>query len=732
MKPGRATARSRLHKLARLCGVETTYRNYLTGRPQRVGDETLAAVLGALGVELRSVSDAGRALDRERRARRQRGLEPVVVSWDGRPTSTPLRLPASAGEGCLEVELRLETGETIRWLAKLADLPVQERERLGREGFVARRLALPPLPLGYHRLRVGVARKEFEALILSAPQEAFSPAGGERPWGLFLPLYSLRSKKDWGAGDFTDLEAFSRWMARQGGQLVGTLPLLAAFLNQPFEPSPYSPASRLFWNEFYVDVTQAPELARCAEARRILNSAEFQRELEALRAAPLVDYRRGMALKRRVLEPLAESFFSRRTPPEAFARFLKANPEAEDYACFRAVAERRHAPWPEWPARLRGGDLKSGDFDEAAGRYHLYAQWLAHSQLERFSARAARRGEGLYLDMPLGVHPLGFDVWRHQDVFALEADGGAPPDPVWTTGQNWSFAPLHPERLREQGYGYFIACLRHQLRHAAYLRVDHIMGFHRLFWIPRGAAEGEGAYVRYRAEEFYAILCLESHRQRTVIVGENLGSVPVYVNEAMDRHHIQKMFVIQYELESDLRTALKSPAAEALAGVNTHDMPPFAAWWEGEDIADRLSRGLISPAAAREEYEGRAARKNFLASFLRRRSWLTPHPNARGGSAQGRRRLGAGLSRRAMGAATVFRACARYLAAGPPRALVLNLEDCWSETAQQNIPATTTERPNWRRKARYALEEFTRNRSLAALLREVNRLRRRRGRTPRA
>jgi len=705
MKPGRATGRNRLHELARLCGVETTYLNYLTGRPQRVGDETLVAVLRALGVELRSVSDAGRVLGRQRRARWQRSLEPVVVAWDGRPTATLLRLPAHAGDARLDAELRLESGEIIRWFAPLASLRVDKREQIGGERYAAWRLPLPPLPLGYHRLRVGVARREFEALILAAPQEAFAPTGRERVWGLFLPLYSLRSKRDWGVGDFTDLEVFSRWIARAGGQLIGTLPLLAAFLNQPFEPSPYSPASRLFWNEFYVDVTQAPELARCAEARRMLNSAEFQREREALRAAPLVDYRRGMALKRRVLEPLAESFFSRRTQLEAFNRFVKANPEAEDYARFRAVAERRREPWPEWPARLRGGNLKADDYHEAARRYHLYAQWLAHSQVEHFSARAARRGEGLYLDMPLGVHPLGFDVWRHQDVFALEADGGAPPDPVWTTGQNWSFAPLHPERLREQGYAYFIACLRHQLRHAAYLRVDHIMGFHRLFWIPRGAGEGEGAYVRYRAEEFYAILCLESHRQRTVIVGENLGSVPAYVNEAVDRHNIQKMFVIQYELESDLSTALKSVAADALAGVNTHDMPPFSAWWEGEDIADRLSRGLISPAAAREEYEGRARRKSFLTSFLRRQGWL---------------------GRTATDAATVFRACARYLAAGPARALVLNLEDCWSETAQQNIPGTTTGRPNWRRRARYGLEESSRNRSLGALLREVNRLRKRR------
>ncbi|MGH9789354.1 MAG: 4-alpha-glucanotransferase, partial [Candidatus Acidiferrales bacterium] len=491
MKSGRSE-RARLHELARLCGVETSSLNCLTGRPQRVGDGTLVAVLRGLGVELRSVSDAGRALSRQQAERWQRGLEPVVVAWDGRPTSTLLRLPAHVGDGRLDAELRLETGETIRWIAPLGDLRAEEREQVGRERFVARRLALPPLPLGYHRLRVGVARREFEALILAAPQEAFAPAGRERAWGLFLPLYSLRTKRNMGAGDFTDLEAFSRWMARQGGQLVGTLPLLAAFLSQPFEPSPYSPASRLFWNEFYVNVMQAPELGRCTKAKQILDSPDFRRELEALRTAPLVDYRRGMALKRRVLEPLARSFFFGHARPEAFLRFLKAHADVEDYARFRAVAERRRAPWPEWPARLRGGNLKPDDFDEAARRYHLYAQWLAHSQLERFSARAGRRREGLYLDMPLGVHPLGFDVWRHQDVFALEADGGAPPDPVWTTGQNWSFAPLHPERLREQGYGYFIASLRHQLRHAAWLRVDHIMGFHRLFWIPKRADAGEG------------------------------------------------------------------------------------------------------------------------------------------------------------------------------------------------------------------------------------------------
>ncbi len=703
MKPARGSERARLHDLAHFSGVDTTYRDYRTGRARPVGDETLVAVLRLLGVELRSFSDARRALERQRHVRWRRSLEPVIVAWDGRPTGALIRLPSHRSDGRLEAELRLESEVIVRWFAKLDDLPVGEREQVGGERFVARRLLLPPLPLGYHRLRVRVAGQESEALVFAAPQEAFTPAERERCWGLFLPLYSLQSRRSWGAGDFSDLEAFSRWMARAGGRLVGTLPILAAFLDEPFESSPYSPASRLFWNEFYVDVEQAPELAGCAKARRILNSPDFRRELEAARAAPLVDYRRGMALKRRVLEPLAKTFFSR-PDREALARFRAANPEVEDYARFRAVIEQRRAPWTKWPARLRAGGLRRGDYDEAARRYHFYAQWLAHNQLERFSARAEQRGQGLYLDVPLGVHPDGFDVWRHREAFALEADAGAPPDPVWTSGQNWSFPPLHPEGLREQGYGYFIASLRHQLRHATYLRLDHIMGFHRLFWIPRGAAHNEGAYVHYRAEEFYAILCLESQRRGAVVVGENLGSVPGYVNVALKRHNIQQMFVVQYELEGDLGRALKSAPADALAGVNTHDMPTLAGWMEGEDVADRLARGLITPEGAREEYEGRAERKNFLHSVLRRRGWL---------------------GRTATNAAAVFRACARYLAASPTRALVLNLEDCWGETAPQNVPGTTTEKPNWKRKARYALEEFSRDRSLRRLLREVERLRKR-------
>ncbi len=664
-------------------------------------------VLRALGVELRSAADAPRAVAHRRQAEWQRWLEPVVVAWDGRAARVELRLPARPAELRLSVELRLESGESKRWITGAEDLAVRRREVVDGVRYAAYELRLPALPLGYHRLRVESGAKQAEALIVAAPTRAYAPPGKSRLWGVFLPLYALRTKKSWGAGDFSDLKEFAAWAGRQGSHLVGTLPLLSAFLKELFESSPYSPVSQLFWNEFYLDVTRAPELAQCTGARRRLDSTRFQKALAELRSAPLVDYRLGMALKREILEELARTFFSRRGgPPAAFRRFLKDTPQLEDYARFRAATERRRAPWPQWPTRMRQGNLRPGDYDERDRRYHLYVQWLAHQQVGSVSARARRNGAGLILDLPIGAHPDGYDVWRERESFALAASVGAPPSRVWTHGQNWGFPAQHPERIREQGYRYLVACLRHQMHYAAMLRIDHILGLHRLFWIPKGASQGEGAYVHYRAEELYAILCLESHRQRAAIVGENLGTVPPYLNSALARHGILKMFVVQYEVEGGSRRALERAPAAAMASVNTHDMPPFAGWWSGRDIADRRALGLVDAVAARAAHATRMKQRTLLAGYLRRAGWL---------------------DRKAAEAPSVFRAWARFLAAGRSHALLLNLEDLWGETEPQNLPGTgSSERPNWRRRAQYSLEEFMRLPAVNLILRSVGRLRRRR------
>ncbi|MEJ2047718.1 MAG: 4-alpha-glucanotransferase, partial [Dehalococcoidia bacterium] len=304
----------------------------------------------------------------------------------------------------------------------------------------------------------------------------------------------------------------------------------------------------------------------------------------------------------------------------------------------------------------------------------------------------------------LGAHPDGYDVWREREAFALETSAGAPPDAVFSRGQNWEFPPLHPERIRERGYRYLIACLRHHLKHAGILRIDHVMGLHRLFLIPSGMEASQGAYVRYRAEELYAILALEAHRHKAIIVGEDLGTVPPYVRPTMTRHGLHRMYVVHYELASDQRRLPPVPT-RVVASLNTHDMPPFAAFWQGLDIEERRRLGLLDSADARAEGNRLQSMKETLITFLRNRSWLhEPKGDVR----------------------TVLTTCLSYLAASQAQLVLINLEDLWLETQPQNVPTTGEAYPNWRRKARYTLEQFSQLPQVVDILITVNRLRKQR------
>ncbi|HEX6986162.1 MAG TPA: 4-alpha-glucanotransferase, partial [Planctomycetaceae bacterium] len=524
---------------------------------------------------------------------------------------------AAGGAECV---VRLEDGGERRWSFRLDDLPDDETAKVERVAYVRKRLVLPErVPHGYHRLTLELPTGRAETLLIAAPTRAFSPRGRgwERTWGVFLPLYSLRSERSWGAGDFADFERLIDWTAGLGGGLVGTLPLLAAFLDEPYEISPYSPVSRLFWNEFYVSVDDVPEVSASPAARALRESGEVAAELDALRSASLVDYRRLAALKRRVLEEAARAFFAGPSDRRAdFERYVAQTPHLEDYAAFRAVGERLRTPWTEWPTPLRDGAIGASDCDEEARRYHLYVQWLADGQLKAVSEKARAAGHGLYLDLPLGVDARGYDVWREREAFAVGVAGGAPPDPGFPKGQNWGFVPLHPEGVRDAGYRYVRAYLRHQLRHAGVLRIDHMPSFHRVYWIPPGADAAGGVYVRYPADELYAVFSLESHRHRTLLVGEDLGTVPPEVPRAMARHNFHRMYVVEYEAKPAPDVALPDPPAGSLACVNTHDMPPFASYVAGKDIGERVGLGLLEADAAAGEERSRREIRDALARFL--------------------------------------------------------------------------------------------------------------------
>jgi 4-alpha-glucanotransferase len=692
------TEREDLLTLARLYGIQISYHDAM-GNYVEASPESLLGVLRALQAPLDGMGEVPAALRERREELAGRLLAPVVVAWDGHAPAIELR-PA-AGGGAVAYHLDLDGGERRGQIMDLESLAeIQPPEGSIRAG---RRLALPePLPFGYHRLSVEHGGRSAEAVVISAPGRCYA-GDGKALWGVFLPLYALRTARSWGAGDFSDLETLAEWTASLGGGVVATLPMLAAFLDQPCDPSPYAPASRLFWNELYIDPRRLPEIEDCAPARRLLESPDFLRELEVLRASSQVDYPRLIALKRRVLEELVHRFVSRPGPrQEEFESFVAAKTDLETYAAFRAVGDRRGEPWQVWPERLREGTLAPADYDEEDRRYYLWTQWAADQQIRALAKEARRRGPGLYLDLPLGVHGSAYDVWREPDLFAQGVAAGAPPDALFTKGQNWGFPPLRPERLRERGYDHLIDCLRHHLEHAGVLRLDHVMQLHRLFWIPQGMGAPNGVYVTYPAEELYAVLALESHRHQAIIVGENLGTVPPEVNEAMERHEVLGMYVLQYELQPGSQP-LREPPAPSVASLNTHDMPTFQGYWQARDVDELHGLGFFTPEEVRHERQRRQAIHQRMEESL--------PPAARD--------QGAGTGR------AILANCLDSLAASPSRLVLVNLEDLWEETEPQNVPGTHTERPNWQRKARFSFEEFSTRADVVEPLKRVDELRRR-------
>ncbi len=662
--------------------METGYTD-MRGRPRGASADAILAVLRALGAPVRAASEAKAALAERRRQIAGRFVDPVALCWQGERGSVRLRAaPDPLGsDGRVEVTLDLEGGRARRWVVPLAWLEVDR----GRRRSVTAEIPLPAdLPAGYHRLTLSAGRRPWHVQVICAPRACYSPPGGNdgRGWGVFLPLHALRCAGGRGAGDLSGLGRLVQWTADQGGGFVGTLPLFPTFLDRPFDPSPYAPVTRLLWGEFWVDAAAAPELAACPRARELLGSSRFVRELAELERAEWVDYRRLMALKRQALELLAEKVFERLPGRrQRLERFLGAHPHVEPYARFRAGVDRK------------------------AFHFYLYAQWLAHQQVERLSAKARRGAARLHLDLPLGVHPAGYDVRCQGDLFARAVSCGAPPDSFFSRGQDWGFPPHHPERMREQGYRYLIDVLRHSMRAAGILRIDHVMGLHRLFWVPRGFPAREGVYVRYPAEELYGILALESRRNRCAVAGEDLGTVPPEVRPAMARHGVRRTFVLQYELRPDPRQPVAPIPAASVASLNTHDMPPFAGFLSGEDIMRQERIGLLSRGGASRERQRRIAIQAALLEFLSGRSSFVMGPPP---------------------PALVLQTLLKVLARSPARVILLNLEDFWAERRPQNMPGTRQEYPNWRRRAVHALEVFGRVPRLLATLEEIQRLRKNR------
>jgi 4-alpha-glucanotransferase len=598
---------SALRELARFYSIETSYTD-AGGKKQQASKDALVAA-----IEKR----AGVPVDRAAKERTERVLEPVVVLWGNDRT----------------IDVNLPNNERVEW-----DLHLEDGAwRSGRTDVLGGTITLDqPLPNGYHTLMLNGGA--HGALVIAAPQKAFAPRA--KTWGLFTPLYAARTRRSWGAGDLGDLLAWSSWVDHHGGGIVATLPMLAAFDD---EPSPYSPVSRLFWNEMYLDVTRLPEFQPGdADAGAIAH-------LQQTRA---VDYAAVRREKRRVVERCAERFG---WSPE-FDDFAA---RAKEYAEFRAGLEERDSV-----------------------KYHLYAQYRMAQQMREVANAARRMGAGLYLDYPLGVNPGGFDAKRYAHVFAKGVSVGAPPDLFFTKGQNWGFPPFDPEAIREDRYQYYRDTIRHHVSHAGILRIDHVMGLHRLYWIPEGGDARDGVYVRYHADELYAILVLESRRHGCVIVGEDLGTVPPEVPKLMNKHGLRRMYVVQYEVKPG-DPPINTPPAGSIASINTHDMPTFASFWTAKDVDDRLEQDLLDAKGAANERATREQTRRDVMQFLIDKGYLTSGPTEN--------------------VETILEALLAFLASSDAEMMLVNPEDLWREVEPQNVPGLPDK--SWRHKFRMTLEE---------------------------
>jgi 4-alpha-glucanotransferase len=492
-------------------------------------------------------------------------------------------------------------------------------------------------PLGYHDVTIelgaeGDHRRATQRLIV-VPARCTPPEArlhGKRAFGITANLYTVRSARNWGAGDLGDLSTLAEWTARAGGAFVGVNPL-HALRNEGYDVSPYSPITRLFRNPLYIAVENVPELAHDAWARARIASAEVQTELTELRAATMVDYGRVSALRAPILASLHRTFVAREregTTPRgrAYRQFVRReDPQLTQFATFMAIAEREGPDARQWPEPLRdaNGEAVAALREELAERvdFHRWLQFEMDQQLGRVASDGSRAGLalGVYQDLAVGSAPSGSDVWANPRLFVPGATVGAPPDMYSDEGQNWGLPAINPHVLRETRYDYWVRLLRAGFRHAGALRLDHALGLFRMFWVPVGASAREGTFVKSNANDLFGILALESVRHGALVVGEDLGTVPPEVPRVLARWGVLGSKVVVFERDFHSRRFRAAPEYPrlALATVNTHDLPPLVGWLEQRDIILRSEVGdLTDPEQQRGMREGRTSDRWALIDML--------------------------------------------------------------------------------------------------------------------
>ncbi|MBV9628311.1 MAG: 4-alpha-glucanotransferase [Xanthobacteraceae bacterium] len=708
-------------ELAERMGIESEFVS-ATGETIATSAETKRKLLNAMGIAVDNEEVARASREGLDLAAWEKALPPVKVlrTADSAP-SLELVLRTGAGE-CTGV-LSLEDGTRRQFEFDFSSLELIGSKELQGVVHERRKLLLEPgLPCGYHTFELAGFGSRTNLIV--SPGSCWLPPKiqqGGRLWGLAIQLYLLRSNRNWGIGDFTDLNTLVEIIARRGGDVIGLNPLHALFPDEPEHASPYAPATRLLLNPLNIDVEAVPELARCERVKAKLGSEQIRQALETCRAEQLVDYTRISALKFDILRDLFEACRNEPGGPRwtAFLRFkLERGEVLARNVLFIALRQhfagqdKAQADWHNWPQPFRDPNSESAvrfaDKHKQELDFLGWLQWVAEQQLAAVAstAKTSDMQIGLYRDLAVGADAAGAETWASAGAIINDAFVGAPPDIYNPAGQNWGLPPFNPRALQDEGYHSFIELIRANMRHAGGLRIDHAMALQHLYWVPAGEDPSAGAYVRYPMEDLISILALESHRHHCLVVGEDLGTVPKGFRERMAAANILSYRVLIFERDEDTSDFLppNSYPRLALAVFASHDLPTLWGWWEGRDIELRQRLNLLPEADGARLRSERADDRARLVKACRDAGFLEDAAEH--------------------DFTSLHRAVHAFLASTNSALSIAQLDDLTGEVDPVNIPATTNEYPNWRRRFSVDLDTLASDPAFDRILRSLDDARR--------
>jgi 4-alpha-glucanotransferase len=710
-------------------GIETKFTD-AWGDPAEVAEKDQLRILSALGFDVSDETKAAAQLRQRQLLHWAEPLDPVSVQNRGEEYKLELRLPLALVHQQLSVTVTAEHGKQQQFsLVAVEDGELTQVSVFDEVEYQQYEFQLPmQLSYGYHQLALKIEGDDdhFSQSLIVVPERCYQPDTfqSQKQWGISVQLYAVKSDSNWGVGDFADLGRLVKHLAAQGADFVGLNPIHALYPAMPESASPYSPSSRRWLNIIYLSVAQMPGFAQCAALQQQLSQADFQAQLQAQRDKHWVDYSGVMQLKLPALRALYQWYLDQGQKDVALAaefnRFVAEGGDSlrqlalYDALHLHLIAQDPHAwGWPNWPEQYRSADSDAVQQFAAANQHDIgffsYLQFCAQQQLATVQQQAKDHGMllGLYRDLAVGVSEASTEIWANPELYCRDASVGAPPDILGPKGQNWGLPPMYPYELFRQAYQPMIDLFRANMRDSGALRIDHVMALLRLWWVPKGSASaGEGAYLYYPIMDLLGILALESQRQQAVVIGEDLGTVPDGIFELLQQFGMYSYRIFFFEQAEDGGyTSTAHYPVQAMSALTTHDMPTLIGFWHCSDLKLGLQLGLYTEEILPGLFADRHKSKQRILDSLHGHGML-PADYPRSVEHLGMDR-------------TLSFALQQHLARGSCQLLCLQLEDWMEMTEPVNVPGTSDEYPNWRRKLSLTLEQLEQQEHITAHLKQL-------------